>query len=144
MPLPVAQLTTILLLIHLGFGCCFHHAHVCEIGCCSAPVATADACPCDTHRHDDVPTGSPNGADFFAGGGHHGEQHQCDDAACNFVSSRPVADRIDELTTDVCPLAARAAEIGSPLAQRGRGLGRPVSFVGSSLRTHLALRVLLI
>ena len=131
---PLPQLTTILLLVHLGFGCCTHHAHACETDCCATPAASVEACPCDKHRDDETPVRHDEG------------QHQCDGNPCSFVSSEPVPEEIGEFVLALCSLevVTAGATSESYLANLNRSLDRRLPFAGPSLRTYLALRVLLI
>lgn len=131
---PLPQLTTILLLIHLGFGCCMHHTHACESDCCATPAASVETCPCDTHRHDDPPVRHDDG------------QHQCDGNPCSFVSSDPVPEEVGEFALAICSLevVTAGATSGLSLAHLDHSLDRRLPFAGTSLRTHLVLRVLLI
>ncbi|MEO8498056.1 MAG: hypothetical protein ABI614_23570, partial [Planctomycetota bacterium] len=80
MRFPLPQITTFLLLVHMAFGCCGHHAHACEVDCCSEPAAIAEACACDTHQNDGPAEDSE--------GGDHGERHHCAGDHCTFVSSQ--------------------------------------------------------
>ena len=130
---PLPQLTTILLLVHLGFGCCTHHAHACETECCAAPAASVQACPCDTHRHEETPVRHDDG------------QHQCDGNPCSFIYSEPLREEIGEFAVELCSLeAAIGAASGLFIAHPNRNLDQRPPLAGNSLRTHLVLRVLLI
>ncbi|MDA1049360.1 MAG: hypothetical protein O3C40_02630 [Planctomycetota bacterium] len=140
------QFTTFLLVMHMAFGCCMHHAHACEANCCSEPTATAEACPCGTHRHDDMTEGSVDGAGHVPEGGGHGQRHQCAGDHCTFVQSQPAPDEVGEFVANLCPLEMVATE-GNVVSFRShldRSLDQPLSVAGTSLRTHLALHVLLV
>jgi len=143
---PLPQITALLLLVHMTFGCCMHHAHTCETKCCSQPTATAKACPCGTHRHDDVTEASFNGLEHFTEGGGHGDRHQCSGDHCTFVQTQSSPEEVDEHAADACPLELVDANGNVDLfsSYLDRSLDQPQSFAGTSLRTHLALRVLLI
>jgi len=141
---PLPQITTFLLVVHMAFGCCVHHGHACETNCCSAPAAAAKKCPCGTHRDDSVKAESMPGVDDFAGAGDHHERHHCTDADCTFVHSQPTADEIYEIAADVCPLDVVAANDDSFQSELDRRLDQPHVIAGISLRTHLALCILLI
>jgi hypothetical protein len=135
---PLPQITTFLLLVHMAFGCCAHHAHTCEVNCCSEPAAVAEACACDTHLHDGPAEDSKSGD--------HGERHQCAGDHCTFVSSPSSPEQIDERATDLSPLEFVGTDVNVDLfrAYLDRSLDQRHSVAGISLRTHLALHVLLI
>ena len=138
MRFPLPQITILLLLVHMAFGCCGHHAHACEIDCCAEPAARAEACACDTHQHDG-PAEDSEGSD-------HGEQHHCAGDHCTFVSSQSSPEQIGEFELDVCPLEFVVADVSVDLFRShfDRSFDQRISLAGISLRTHLALRVLLI
>lgn len=140
------QLTTVLLLIHLGFGCCFHHAHACEAECCPTPVAASEACPCRTHEHDEDSVNYGSTLDDFADGGHHGEQHHCAGEQCTFIALQPSLELTGEFVANSFALKVIAAgdEASSCRNYLDRNLDRLLPIAGPSLRTHLALRVLLV
>ena len=144
--LPLPQITTFLLLLHLAFGCCMHHTHACESDCCSTPIAQAESCPCGTHQHNQVPALSGNDLKDLAERDHDAEQHQCIGDSCTFVHSQPSPEQIGEVTADIHPLEVITADsdAGTCRSQMGGNLDQPLPIAGSSLRTHLALRVLLI
>ncbi len=140
------QLTTIILLAHMVFGCCTHHLHACETDCCSEPTANADDCRCETHLHDEHSTNFENGITRSSQGGDHHEQHQCAGGDCTFVFGQPVADEVEEIATNVCLMDVVVTDdnLDSFYSNLDRGANQRFSIAGSSLRTHLALRVLLI
>ena len=68
---PLPQFTTFLLVMHMAFGCCMHHAHACEVNCCSEPAVSAEACPCGTHRDEELAEVSQDGVGHDAEGDGH-------------------------------------------------------------------------
>lgn len=140
---PVPQITTFLLLVHMAFGCCMHHAHSCESNCCSEPAAMAEACPCGTHRHTEEAEGSTNGVGEPT---NRPQKHQCSGDHCTFLQSQPLPEQMGEFAADFCQLEAIAADSGidSFRSRLDRSQDQPFFLAGTSLRTHLALRVLLI
>ena len=138
MRFPLPQITTFLLLVHMAFGCCGHHAHACEVDCCSEPAVSAEACACDTHQYDD-PAEDSEGSD-------HGEQHNCAGDQCTFLSSQSSPEQIGEFALEVCPLEFVVADVNVDLflSQLDRSFDQRIPLAGISLRTHLALHVLLI
>lgn len=144
--LALPQITTFLLLVHMAIGCCMHHTHACETDCCSEPTATAEACPCGTHRFDDVAEAPLNGPGHFTERGGHGDRHQCGGDHCTFVQSQSAPEEFDEHSADCCilDLVDSNSSVDLSFFHLDRSLDQPHSFAGNSLRTHLALRVLLI
>lgn len=144
MQFPLPQITTFLLTLHMVLGCCTHHTHGCESDCCSVPAATTEACPCGTHRDDEVTTEPRNGVVDLAEGGDHGERHDCAGDDCTFVHSQPTPNQNNASTADICPLDLVAADDDSSHFHLDCGLDQRLSIAGSTLRRHLVLRVLLI
>ena len=143
---PLPQFTTFLLVMHMAIGCCMHHAHACEVNCCSEPAASAGACACGTHRHNEMAEVSQEGVGHDAEGDGHGDQHQCAGDHCTFLHGQPAPDEVGEFVADHCPLEIVAAD-GNAVSFRAhldRSRDQPLSVAGASLRTHLALHVLLI
>ncbi len=138
MRFPLPQITTFLLLVHMAFGCCGHHAHACEVDCCSEPAAIAEACACDTHQHDGPAEDSE--------GGDHGERHHCAGDHCTFVCSQSSPVQTGEFALDVCAREFVFTDINVDLLRShlDRSFDQRISLAGISLRTHLALHVLLI
>ena len=143
---PLPQFTTFMLVMHMAIGCCMHHAHACEVNCCSEPAAAAEACGCGTHRHDEMAAVSHDEVGDDAEGDGHGDQHQCTGDHCIFIHSQPAPGQVGEFVADHCPLEIVATEDNavSFRSQLDRSLDQPLSVAGASLRTHLALHVLLI
>ncbi|MCB9925312.1 MAG: hypothetical protein H6822_24250 [Planctomycetaceae bacterium] len=142
---PLPQFTTFLLVMHMAFGCCMHHAHACEVNCCSEPAVSAEACPCGTHRDEELAEVSQDGVGHDAEGDGH-DQHQCAGDHCTFLHGQPTPDEVGEFVADHCPLEIAATD-GNAVSVRShldRSLDQPLSVAGASLRTHLALHVLLI
>lgn len=143
---PVPQITTFMLLVHLAFGCCVHHAHACDTNCCSEPSTTAEECPCGAHRHYNLTEHSVNEAGCLAEPGADGGRHHCEGIPCTFVHSRPSAKQVGERVADglLLEIVAADSHADSFRSRLDRGLDQRFSVAGSSLRTHLVLRVLLI
>jgi hypothetical protein len=94
----VSQLVTTVLMLHMGLGCCWHHAHACVPASVAAqqdfPVHEAAASGahenvlvshrCEAHEH---------GAPLPTGDGHDGHRHECDGDRCTFVRSKPVSEQ---------------------------------------------------
>ncbi|HJN09151.1 MAG TPA: hypothetical protein QF564_10710 [Pirellulaceae bacterium] len=142
-----SHLATYLLLIHMVLGCCFHHAHACELECCPEPVANDQTCDCSAHDALDQTAAELAGivGDLPADRRDH-HQHQCEGDQCRFVVVERTSEQGRKLNVGVRSLS---------LAITGHGfdaVGKTIipgtvyshSKSGFSLREHLRLRVLLI
>jgi hypothetical protein len=143
----IPQLTTILLVLHVGIGCCWHHAHACVTHDSDAHKS-AKACPCESQDHE-LGLGESN-HELAAGGpspcGQDRHEHSCEGDRCTFVRSKPTS----ELASDrdlgtFSPFAAvtlRASHWGDPFASADAARARYK--VSLPLRAHLLYGVLLI
>lgn len=132
-----------LVLIHATFGCCVHHAHSCEVGCCDWPAAVAAACPCDEHEHDEE--GVPVSQGLTYDSNHDHDSHRCEDDPCTFVTTRSsdrdfeyVGGKASRMTFFV---ADAVAEIPASIAAEQR---ESADVASTAPRLHLLLSVLLI
>jgi len=127
-----------------------HHAHACEVNCCSEPAATAEGCFCASHH-------SVGDADFgqtrhglsdgaLSGGGHELPQHRCEGDLCTFVWSGQSPEQLGELRLDLCPLELAVSLHEADRIPANFGGGRELSDCGDGppLRVHLLFSVLLI
>lgn len=85
MRFPLPQLVTILLLIHMGFGCCFHHAHTCDSTSCK--LETTEACHSGVHQHPH-PELAACADDVLCPVRHDTHSHNCSGNECTFVAGR--------------------------------------------------------
>jgi len=97
---PMPQLTTGLLLLHMAFGCCWHHAHTEAANDCTASGVSAGSC-CDGHRQpreiptrdvcyrsaDDHRSNRLDGPHDIPRNGPAPGRHQCEGNRCIFVRS---------------------------------------------------------
>jgi hypothetical protein len=139
---PVPQITMVLLL-HMAFGCCMHHAHTCEVNCCQEPAAMAEACDCSTHEH---PGYEDDGSNECAEPADHPPNHHCSGEHCTFLQCQRLPELLCEFAADFCPLEAvlTGCDVRVFRSEPDYGQGPPILHAGTSLRTHLALHVLLI
>ena len=159
MKIPIPQLTTILLLVHMAFGCCWHHAHSCAVNCCETPSARAEVC-CDGHRHHGLNSAYDDrdrSDDDRRSNRHHRsesapcdrstpDQHQCEGDRCSYVRSgrSPVEEgqvcvlipNLDAATTAI--LRGNDSFVRAGNIRQGGSAERP------PLRLHLRFAVLLI
>jgi len=78
---------TVLVLAHATFGCCVHHAHSCDAGCCDADPGSMGDCSCHTDGdHDDSGSTdlSDQPDDSRPEHSEHGP-HRCDGGQCSFA-----------------------------------------------------------
>lgn len=88
MRFPVTQLTALLLLIHMGFGCCFHHAHACDSGGCELESISAEECETHGHAHASA-IGHTDSTELPFDICHHRQHsHPCFGDDCTFVAAR--------------------------------------------------------
>jgi hypothetical protein len=135
---PTPQITVVLLLVHAGLGCCWHHSHIRTVSACESPAVTIESSCGDGHSHGQT--------------GHHDHsppvphQHQCDGERFTFLSPKPPPVQKDELLFAPCFLDTVMFPIKSPLLPSHLTHGQDPSFHvnGPPLRTHLLLGVLLI
>ncbi len=146
---PLPQITTFLLLVHMGFGCCWHHEHTHAVVCGGAHPARGVT----THDDHDGMHGEACHADEAA---HRQAEHlphepgdphssDCDDTHCVFLR----IDQTSDLQGGTCVgstfLAAVALSDDLPIhALSGHGLDALRRVQGPGLRAHLAFQVMLI
>lgn len=146
---PIPQITTVMLLVHLGLGCCWHHAHTCSLNCCNLPAVTADSCSCDAHAHHEAPYEHGqrgHGDDALIRNGDKPHRHHCDGDRCSFVPSERSPEQKGELRFDLCPLDIAWSPTKSELIHSRRTHGQDHSLCddGPPVRAHLLFSVLLI
>jgi hypothetical protein len=135
------------LLIHLGLGCCLHHAHACDARCCESPAPAADTCCCQGHRHDSQPVQPAKDPQAPRPTSPHEDrpQHRCDGSRCTVVRSEQSPEQRREVRCDVCLLEAdvtRGCDF-MPLCMAGKCENPRYQDTGP-LRVHLLFSVLLI
>jgi hypothetical protein len=141
------QITTLVLLVHMGLGCCWHHAHACALPGFSThaafgavhddgPPSESSHHPCD--RHDRAGSSVPADQDEH--------KHPCEGDRCTFVRSKPASELDRDLDASACSAATNFASpeplVLSPCLLTQADLA-PANRHGP-LRMHLLLRVLLI
>ena len=141
MQFPVPQITTLLLLVHLGFGCCSHHTHT-HANACEA-IAESGSCGFGhhgfagiTHHHDRLP--------LHDGSVPH--QHRCDGVQCVFarLSLAPKLSDASVVAVGSWLSAVSLREVGQTDSLLRHRLDHFQSDAGPPLRVHLVYQVLLI
>ena len=89
---PAIQLTTCMLVVHLVFGCCWHHTHQCEASCCETSAPTVGSCPCSHHHHDHSHHGEDNQRYHEHKANQQSDpegpgEHDCEDQSCVYVTT---------------------------------------------------------
>lgn len=143
MQFPVPQITTLLLLVHLGFGCCWHHAHtwaaVCcdAVDCCDATVANIGFGSCEADYHNDPHQRHKDGDRH--------PQH-CEETSCVFarLDHAPDWDGAASMAVSFWVTTASNHEEGRSDLLLHRRLDHFLSDARPPLRVHLAYQVLLI
>ena len=151
MRLPIPQITIFVLVLHMGLGCCWHHAHQGSAVCCQAeglaPEAVASA-PCGLHAHVGLDHQHATHDDGTAPTPSQPQRHDepCPEGPCVFArlsqSWQPVLDSTDETIAPagIDPFLADVQNLATlsidPRPRRWRCNTRP------PLRTHLVLQVL--
>lgn len=140
------QLTTVLLLIHMGFGCCFHHTHTCDASDCT-PESSHDS-SCHDHHPSSADSAGRGVCQASSVRGRHDEHHshECSDEACTFVVTRSrVANGIEEvrgaLSSMTPGLSGADTATRETLVAGNLGVAHTRS---PSPRAHLKLQVLLL
>lgn len=146
MPFPVSHITAFVLLLHMLLGCCLHHAHTCEMGCCSEPAAAAEPCGSHAHQHADHDDHSAGEGSKGSDPGEHPHKHHCNGERCTFIQKQPSPEQLGVFAVESCPLEVAVSGYDADAVRVSfEGMNsQPVRVAGNSLRTHLALRVLLI
>ena len=136
--LRIPHITVLLLLAHVGLGCCWHHSHTCTVSSCESPAVTSGSCCGDGHRH-----GKHGHHDHSAPVPH---QDQCDGEQCTFLPPKPSPVQKGELQFAPCFLDTALSPIKPRLLDSHLTHGQDPSLHvdGPPVRTHLLLGVLLI
>lgn len=144
---PISQVTTFLLVVHLGLGCCLHHAHTYARTCSEAIVATTDSCGCATGHEGSDAYRQHN----YNGGPSTGQEtnprhHSCDGDRCSFLRLQPSPLQRDQLRFHSCPLGFTFSLPKSELFPTRQMVDWDHLHCDGSLpvRAHLLFRVLLI
>ena len=152
---PLPQFTTMLLLIHMGFGCCFHHAHACDseghFPKCEQAGSRghAHAFGCEQHIHLPAVTVVANDASRLPLGSGHEDHHshECSGEDCDFIAVLPRIVSGGEKTSHSLSLAVKNL-CHSSLTLRDTALARNSAAAERSRsalrRTHLTLQILLL
>ena len=145
----IPHITTVVLLLHLGLGCCWHHSFTCKHDEGHQTATNDVTCSCHEPGHAGNELGCAT--DGFADGtaihpGHSRHGHHCDGDHCTFVRSFGSSERAGELRLCVHPLetAGRLAPLDAPLQQSTGESLLNTRYVSLTLRAHLVLSVLLI
>lgn len=143
----IPQFATVVLLIHVGLGCCWHHAHACMTRDGESHPRT-ELCGCtasnDDVQHECRSQGLANGSS--TPGEHGGHEHECEGDHCSFVSSKPTSEQVAECDADAVSIPATLTQRDGLLRHHAafRNAALTGSHLPSTLRTHLLLGVLLI
>jgi hypothetical protein len=149
---PVPQISICVLLVHVVLGCCWHHAHTCDMDCCAQPAPLAEACACGVHHERDLDSqvahkhGQENSPSEE---GRHSQPHQCAGGHCTFLRSQRLAELQSELYSN--PLLfdtdpSTSYDVTSAMAQSSQAfsLADRLSVEGPPIRRHLLLHILVI
>ncbi len=144
MQFPIPQITTLMLLVHLSLGCCWHHSHSIAANCCSPPIRHVHTC-CG-HHHEPSPSlcrqydDGPNRNDDTP------PPHHCDGERCSFVWWKPSAKQKGEGSLAIGTFDATVASFKPARSLSHQILGKNGSACQSNvrLRAHLLFNVLLI
>jgi len=150
MQFALPQLTTIVLLVHMGLGCCWHHAHACAAGDYGHAVGDEEPFSHADHEHIshfehcshvDGNHGCPHDD-------HQRHQHECDGDRCTFVRSKSAFEQNSDLTVSVLCDSSLPALISWDVLWQGFerpfDSGEILGGVPLPLRAHLLYCVLLI
>lgn len=100
---PISQITAFMLLIHLGLGCCWHHAHTCTVNYCESPAQVQAPCGCDAHAHNEPEHNrAQRGDDTPSRNDDNPHRHSCDGDRCWFVRSDPSPKQKSGPSFDLC------------------------------------------
>ena len=154
MHFPIPQLATCILLVHMVFGCCLHHAHSCVASCCESPEPAAQGCGCRVHRHDVEGRDGPENQHKHPQQGddkphredasheHSSGDHRCDGPSCVFVRTTDAAEwLLEEFALSPAAEFQEREPVGAP--SNDGSFCRPMPS-GPPLRTHLLYQILLI
>jgi hypothetical protein len=151
MQFALPQLTSIVLLVHLGLGCCWHHAHACVPGGTVCSVAVEPYPLSAGHQHDGLHPDDSRHADGETAcppDGQNGHDHECEGDRCTFVRSKSSLEQVDDSTAHAILAVHMPAAMAGDVVQldqvsltySGESPGAP----SLPLRAHLLFRVLLI
>ncbi len=142
----IAHITILALLIHAGFGCCWHHAHdgACiHHGAARATGKTADACTsmavgCD-HHHSTEFDRSVQGS-FRTRPASSGSDNECDcdGEDCKFVPTRHGQIRVSDVGWRIQLSSSPGWTLIELMSRRGtNGSDARLSSSRSAMRAHL-------
>ncbi|MCA9146444.1 MAG: hypothetical protein H6823_24200 [Planctomycetaceae bacterium] len=141
---PLPQLTTLLLLIHMGFGCCFHHAHACDSSGCELKETHAGDCDGHDHPFASVVLHVTSSALTLSDCHEERHSHECSGEDCKFVAISPRWGAAIEEANEMSWLTV--ASLFPPTStQQESSLAYEVAPARSGValrRTHLALHIL--
>ena len=149
MPFLIHQIMTILLAVHLGLGCCLHHAHTYATTCVAPVATTADACGCETHANiegtsESAPTNDHNSPSISQRS--TPRWHHCDGHRCSFVRSEPLLEQQSKSQFNDGPLVTTLFPVILEQLHSCQIVGSDHFLCGTGLPlcAHLLFRVLLI
>ncbi len=153
----VSNIALFVLLGHVVFGCCFHHAHHCEADCCSAPSELAGNCPCEYHgdrtyrAHLGTDSVGCTGESDHSVTPHHQShepspsRHECEGHTCVFLGAgRPLTVFPASQLRSIDAPCSVGAESGSPIVGQWVAASSSCSTPTGSVRAHLLYQILLI
>ncbi len=146
---PISQVATILLVVHLGLGCCLHHAHTYARTCSDPIVAATTSCGCDAHADNEGSRAyrqhNYNG-DPSTGQETKPRHHSCDGDRCSFVRSEPLPVQRGESRFHCCSLDFTLSSAITELLHARQTVDWDHLLCGGGLpvRAHLLFSVLLI
>jgi hypothetical protein len=148
MQFPIPQITSLMLLVHMGLGCCGHHAHQCVVDCSPVADQTPGSVCGDAivHQH----AGSCCEEDRHHERSKHRQpdphRHLCEGLRCSFVRSERAPETSGELRLEICPWVTPAAldQVGAIHLGLVRNSAEPPFGERAPLRPHLLFSVLLI
>lgn len=142
----VPRIMPVMLLFHLGMGCCWHHTHTFGMDRRDLPVATAETGGCGDHAHDaaqDTQRGHRADTPHRIANPH---QHSCDGDRCTFARSKPPPEPRDVSNFFFCSCDIPQSPTNSERIDSRQAQGQDYLFRsgGLPLRAHLLFGVLLI
>ncbi len=152
MRFPVPQISICVLLVHLLVGCCWHHAHTCDVNCCNQPAATARACACSSHqtaeRHGDDAREHGHGSTPAESEG-DSHPHRCAGGHCTFLRSQRLAEQEADYYSHPLPCdpaSLTSFDVQGMIAQSTQAftLANQICEDGPPIRRHLLLNILVI
>ncbi len=101
-----SYLLTATIALHAALGCCLHHAHSCETGCCQAPGPVVDGCPCHESGVEvakstgEAEAQSTDSAQWSV----PPDRHTCQGDRCDFARTESALQRDIDVSIDVAIL----------------------------------------